>query len=108
MSLNPKDPLLKSGPDQQRALFNAMAQCANGFPTEHVLGAAINILVNAVRQTASTRPLAQTQMKEVHGKAMNLLMEHYDSVTGQRRNIFPFTQVIELPRYDDETKKNII
>ena len=108
MSNNPNDPLLKSGPEQQRALFEAMAQCAHGFSTEQVLGASINMLVNAVRQSASTRSAAQAALNEVHGKTMNLLMQHYDSVTGKRLSVFPFTQTIELPRYDDNAKKNVV
>jgi hypothetical protein len=33
-------------------------------------------------------------------------MEHYDPVTGRRRSIFPFTQVVEMPRFDDNLRKN--
>jgi len=33
-------------------------------------------------------------MKELFGKSMEVLLEHYDPTTGRRRSVIPFDQVI--------------
>jgi hypothetical protein len=106
VSTNPKDPLLQTGPDQQRALFDAYVGVSRGFSTESVIGASMNLLVNALRQAHGNRRHADERMSEVAQRLRSILMEHYDPVTGRRRSVFPFTQVIEMPRYDDNLRKN--
>lgn len=103
---NPNDPLYRNGPDQQQELFNAYVGVSRGFPTECVIGAAMNLLVNALRQAHGGRNEADARMSEISAKLREILMQHYDPVTGRRRNVFPFTQTIEMPRYDDNTRKN--
>lgn len=100
MSGNPNDPLNKAGTDQQRALFNAFCKVANGFSTEEVLGAAANVLVNALRQAHATQAAALSRLDELAAASKGLLASHYDAL-GRRRNIFPFHQTIELPHFTD-------
>ena len=102
--MNPKDPLLKTD-KTERALFDLMSKVANGFPTEHVIGAAANMVLNAIRQSNATQRPALDQLDQISAKLRAALGEHYD-VLGRRRNIFPFHQVIEMPLVDARSKVN--
>lgn len=103
---NPQDPFHKSGPEQQKELFENFCKAANGRSTEVALGAAVNVIVNAIRQTCPTRALAEQRYDEIFGQNKSLLFQHYDSVTGRRRSIFPFTQVIEMPLHKEKDRKH--
>lgn len=104
---NPKDPMSKSGPDRERELFQMIGKVATGFDGDVVVGAAINLLVNAVRQTCPTRQAAEKQFDDLVGKAKNLLLEqHYDPVSSKRRNVFPFTQVVQAEMVHWDPTKN--
>lgn len=92
------DPLL-STPDDQKRLFDAICGVANGFTAEQVLGATVNVLVNAVRQAHPTHAGARASIEQMAESAKKLLAEHYD-LMGKRRNVFPFHQVIEIPHLD--------
>jgi len=86
-------------------LFDAFNNAASGYEHQFVVGAAMNLLVNAVRQNCATRNDAERTFDELVGRTKNLLLEkHYDPVTNKRRNIFPFTQVVqaELVRWGNE------
>jgi hypothetical protein len=93
---NPKDPLAKTGPDYQRELFDRFSRDASGFSTADVIGAAANIVVNALRQAHSTREEAAKAYDEHAARIKGILMDHYDS-TGRRKGIFPFAQTIVMP-----------
>lgn len=100
------DPL-QSGPEQERALFQAFLQLARDRNVDAVLGAAVNIIVNAIRQMEPTRARAEFRFNGLFGQAKELLISrHYDSVTGKRRTIFPFTQQVVMPVHheDDEAR----
>lgn len=102
---NPKDPLLKSGPQQEQELMRAFGQVAHGFPRDTVLNVVLNMLVTTVRQSAEKRDLAERLFDDYTGKAKNVLLErHYDNL-GNRRNIFPFTQNVEVPFLGDFNKQ---
>lgn len=88
-----KDPLLKASEDAQRALFENMSKVANGFSVEHVIGASANMLINAIRQSQSTRGKAETQFDELFGRMKAVLLDHYDGL-GRKRGVFPYTQTI--------------
>lgn len=103
---NPQDPLHKTGPQNQKQLFDELVNTCHGRPSDQVLGAALNLLVNAVRQGAPSRDIAERTFNELSGKGKSLLFEHYDSVTGKRRSVFPFTQVIEMPVLIDKDRKH--
>jgi hypothetical protein len=91
-----------TGPDQE--LFEAMAKLCRGRPLDHVLSAASNLLVNALRQEVMLRKEAEAIIDELFAKAKTLLIDqHYDPVTGKRRNVFPFTQTLEMPFHDGKS-----
>lgn len=105
--VNPKDPLHKAAaaPDAARELFGAFSKVAHGFARADAITAAVNVLVNAIRQDHPTRLGAERAFDELFGRTKNILLEqHYDMV-GKRRNIFPFHQTMNIP-YFDARKKN--
>lgn len=87
-----RDPLHET---QSRTLFKKLSEAANGFNQDQVVEAAVNLLVNAVRQNRARRADAERLYDEVVAKGKYVLLEqHYDTM-GKRRPIFPFHQVIE-------------
>jgi hypothetical protein len=79
-------------------LFKQVAALLNGVSSEIACVMAVNLLVNAIRQSVPYRKDAEAIIDELMGRAKTLLLDkHYDAVTGQRRSVFPFTQVIEAP-----------
>lgn len=99
---NIKDPILRSGPEQEKAVFEAFNRAAVGHNFEHVAGAAMNLLANTVRQACETRQQAERMFDELVGRSKNLLLEqHYDPVSNKRRSIFPFTQHVHAERVLD-------
>jgi hypothetical protein len=103
MNLDP----LKGLPEQERMLFEAFRQAAAGKNVDCVIGAAINILINTLRQMEPTRKEAEARWDMLFGRGKSLLIDrHYDSVTGRRKTVFPFTQVLRAPpHYEDDLIK---
>lgn len=100
---NPLDPLRKSGPDQQLELFNRFCREANGFSAEDVIGAALNVLVNGIRQSQATRVKADAALTEKLERARALLDNHYDA-NGRKRGVFPFHQIIRMEHFTDKER----
>jgi hypothetical protein len=98
---NPKDPL-RDNPNAQRELFERFSSAANGFPADHVVAAALNIL-NAIRQAQPSRSKALDAFDELAARTRAVLAEHYGA-NGERRNIFPFHQVIKPEKFDARPK----
>jgi len=88
----PKDPLRE--PEVGRELFEAFVRAANGRSIEEVLSASMNVIANCLRQNYGLRSEVEARMKELFGKSMEVLLEHYDPTTGRRRSVIPFDQVI--------------
>lgn len=101
--MNPNDPLPKFGPPGQRELFEQFTKLSNGFSTEDVIGAAANLIVNAIRQSQATRQKAEASYDELFGQMKSMLVSHYDSL-GRKRGLFPYNQVIEVPHFDMRKK----
>jgi hypothetical protein len=101
---NPKDPLLKTSAttDKDRQLFEKLAVTCNGYDHEAVISAALNLLINTVRQSQPKAQEASSLWDESFGKGKSLLLDHYDMVTGKRKNIFPFTQHVTAPFHIDK------
>lgn len=97
---NRQDPLHQSGPEAEKELFRRLGHVCNEFPRETVLGAAMNLLVNAIRQEHATRGRAEAAFDEIAGRAKNVLLERHYDLVGNRRNVFPFAQTIDLPLAD--------
>jgi len=97
--MNTKDPLLLRSEPFARELFDRWGKQANGFAAEAIIGAAVNLLVNAVRQTHSERTAAIDRLDELMAQAKLTLAAHYDSF-GRLKGVFPYDQFIEVPRFD--------
>ncbi len=106
MQHNAQDPLRKSGPQLARDLFEKCAHAADNHSAETVIDAAGNLMINAIRQTFPSRSQAEREFNELAGKFKQMLLDHYDSVTGKRKNIFPFTQFINVQCHVDKDKNN--
>lgn len=98
--IRPQDPLAKAGPDRQRLLFLAMQDAADGHSADDVIGAAINVLVNALRQTNSTRDKAMVAVDQKAAKIKELLDLNYTSA-GRVNGVFPFNQTVHLDHFKD-------
>ncbi len=99
-----KDPIQLSGPSGQLELFNRYSHLANGFSANDVINAAMNIVINALRQSCATKGKAELSFDELFGQAKTLLMNHYDS-TGRKKGIFPYDQIINVPHFIDPNNK---
>lgn len=98
------DPLLGL-PEQERLIYEAYKKLAAGKNVECVMGACINIMINAIRQMEPTRAEAEARWDMFFGRGKTLLIDrHYDSVTGKRKTIFPFTQVVRLAFHQEDTE----
>jgi hypothetical protein len=98
-----KDPLQLEG--EAQALFVETIRRCQGLPNDLVYNIAINILVNAIRMTVSERSKAEQLIDDLYGRTKTLLLDfHYDPVTGKRRTLFPFTQRVEAPFHQSESK----
>ncbi len=98
---NPNDPLRNTAPDVSLELFRALGKIVAGKPTEAVLNAASNLLINAIRQSAGNWHAAEIAFDEVFGRSKQVLKNHYDAL-GRKRGIFPFDQVIRPELFMDD------
>lgn len=101
--MSTKDPLAIATPDYQRELFGRFSKAADGFSAEDAIGAAVNVLINAIRQSQPTRGQAEVRFNELFGRSKQVLLDHYDSI-GRKRGIFPYDQVISVPMLDARRK----
>lgn len=102
--INPKDPVPKTQDDKSRALFERMGQASNGFDCQTVVEASANVMINAFRTTHANRRQAEAAFDEWWGKAKTLLLQNYDSTSGKRLSIFPFTQHVMAAHHIDKDK----
>jgi hypothetical protein len=94
------DPLEVRGAD--RVLFEQVWKMMLGQERSTVCEIGLNLIVNVIRQSVGKRKDAEELFNQLFGKAKSTLLdEHYDSVTGVRRSVFPFTQVIQAPFHDE-------
>ena len=100
-----KEDPLKEQDATRRELFGRFSKAANTFEQRDVVYAAVNLILNAIRQQCPKQKDAEAMFDELmaHGKR-TLLDQHYFP-SGQRRSVFPFHQVIE-PQTIDARPKN--
>lgn len=90
---------------QEEMLFRIFSHAATGKNADAVMGAAVNMIMNAIRQNYPLRKDAEAKITELFGRAKELLLaNHYDSVTGKRRSVFPHTQVVRMAYHIDDEK----
>lgn len=104
--LHRTDPLASNGPDSAKALFEKLARAADSHPADDVIGASMNMIVNAIRQVYPTRTLAEQRINEVMGKTKEILLGFYDGTTNRRKSVIPFDQYVFAPHHDDRETIN--
>lgn len=105
---NPKDPLINSTDATAKYLIQQIGHLCTGVPNESVHLAANNFFINVIRQMCPTRKQAELVFDEAATRMKHALLEqHYDPVSGRRRDVFPFTQNLSVPfiEFKDEFKK---
>src|SRR5688572_2958918 len=103
---NLKDPLRKTGPEKEVELFRALSKVSTGFAQDEVINAVLNVLVNALRQGYASRRDAEARFDELMGRTKSVLLGHYDSVSGRRKGVFAFDQVIAPLFFKDKDTFN--
>jgi hypothetical protein len=98
--MNPKDPLLKL---PERELFEAVSRVCAGHSAVDVANVGANLIINSIRQIQPTRGHAEMAFDSVFGRAKTVLMDHYDA-GGRKKGIFPFDQVVTMPRFDGDDR----
>ena len=90
------DPLTR-GPGAAQELFTRFSrECSKGFSHDDCIGAAANLIMNAIRQGHPKYKDADEALTGLLERCRGVLAQHYN-VNGVRRSIFPFDQVIEVP-----------
>lgn len=95
---NPNDPL-KSGPESGQELFRRFGQLATGFPRDAVVAAAMNLLLNAIRQDCPHALGADARWSELMERGKQVLLGEHYMPNGRRRNVFAFTQNIDVGHF---------
>jgi hypothetical protein len=98
------DPL-KATEDIRRELFGRFSKAANGFAQRDVVYAAVNLILNSVRQSCAKQKQAEAMIDELMGHAKRTLLDQHYFPSGTRRNVFPFHQVIEPDVVDARDKR---
>jgi hypothetical protein len=88
----PKDSIADA--EVGRQLFLEFSRLANGRSIEDILSACANMIANCLRQNYGLRSEVESRMKELFGRSMEVLLQHYDPVTGRRRSVIPFDQSV--------------
>jgi hypothetical protein len=92
--MNP-DPLMNAPDQAARQLFEAYQKLSSGRTADSVIGAAVNILINAIRQMEPFRKDAEARWDAIFGRGKTILMDHYDPVTGRKKSVIPHTQIVK-------------
>lgn len=94
--MNPNDPLY-NGPDYTRILFERLSNESVQFTHDHVIGAAGNLIINAIRQSHPNKTKAALALDELAYRMKEALMANYKTINDERAPVFPFPQKIEVP-----------
>jgi len=100
---NPNDPL-KDIDDVRKELFGRFSKAANGFTQRDVIYAAANLILNSIRQSCMKQKEAEAMIDELMAHSKRTLLDQHYFPSGQRRNVYPFHQVIEPPVIDARAK----
>jgi hypothetical protein len=100
------DPLhetLKSAPNALE-LFVALVKRLEGMPVDQVYMIAVNLITNMIRMTTPYRKDAEMVVDDLFRRTKELTLAHYDSTTGRRKNLFPYTQMAQAPFVPNENQ----
>jgi hypothetical protein len=95
------DPLHKNVDSVAKHLMMEWIKLAAGRSREAACLAAINIIINCIRQCTTQKSDAEAKFNELFGRGKQVMLDHYDSTTGLRKSKFSYTQVIEVPHFID-------
>jgi hypothetical protein len=87
-------------PEPARELLYRFGRIADGHNADDVINAALNIVINQLRQIYPAKKDAGEAVDRLVAKTRQALDNHYFP-NGMRRSIFPFHQVIEVPFLGD-------
>ena len=103
---NPSDPIFGTAPDVALELFRAVGKILDRKPLEMCANVACNLLINAIRQNATTWRDAELMFDEAFGRSKQLLKNHYDT-HGRKKGIFPYDQVMMPDFFIDPDKARL-
>jgi hypothetical protein len=100
------DPLLEAlDKGTHRDVFVALMKRCEGMDVNQAYTIGVNLIVNIIRMTTPSRVEAEKVIDDIFRKSKTLLLDlHYDPVTGQRRSVFPFTQMARAPFVPSESQ----
>ena len=89
----------------EQRLFEELAKLAasKGLPPRMVWGASLNLLVNAILQATTEHKTAEMILDQLMKNAKLMLGMQFDPATGKRRQVQPFTQIVEAPFLPSES-----
>ena len=90
MTLDP----LNSAPAGARELFGNLSKVCHGFNNDDIIIAALNLVINAVRQNRARRDDAAELYDGAVTRGRHILLEEHYDAAGRRRGVYPFHQVI--------------
>jgi hypothetical protein len=101
-----KDPLQQALENAPNALelFVLLIKRCEGMPVDQVYTIAVNLIVNIIRMTTPSRKDAEAVVDDLFRRTKALTLAHYDSVTGKRKALFPYTQMAQAPFHPSETQ----
>src|SRR5215467_1675347 len=102
-----KDPLIEAVENAAgvKQIWEALNRAMDGkIPIHEVYMLAVNLIVHGIRMTTPQRREAEFVVDDLLRRAKNLTLEHYDSVTGKRRVLFPYSQMIKAPFFVNESQ----
>jgi hypothetical protein len=97
------DPLTMCA-EPARELLYRFGKIADGFNADDVVNAALNVVINQLRQIYPDKKDAGEAVDRLIAKTRQALDDHYFA-NGARRSIFPFHQVIEVPFLGSDPKR---
>jgi hypothetical protein len=102
-----KDPLLQAVENAAnlKELWEALNKSMEGkIPIDQVYTLAVNLIVHGIRMTTPSRAGAEFVVDDLFRRAKTLALAHYDSVTGKRKVLFPYTQMVQAPFVPSESQ----
>lgn len=80
----------------ERALFDAFARAANGCSREAVVGAAANVIANALRQSHKQRGEAEEELDALVASIKRGMARHYGEDGKRKERILVLPPIFEV------------
>lgn len=93
---NPADPIVQRTDAAARELLGRFGKAAHDFSYGAIVAAALNLLVNGLRQAHDRRDAALARYDQLAAEGRAKLADSFDAA-GRRRNVFPYDQRVEVP-----------